>query len=114
MIIRNFLEAPLRTASSHKGKGEVWSVKLFDERDFDSGLKFLYYMELPPGTSIGYHPHGNNEEVYVVLEGRGLMTVNGARQEVKPGDVIVNKANWSHGLENCSSAVIRLLVYEAE
>lgn len=47
MIVRNFLEAPLRIASSHQGKGEVKSVKLFGEEDYDSKLRFFYYMELP-------------------------------------------------------------------
>lgn len=113
MIVRNFLEAPLRIASSHQGTGEVKSVKLFSEEDYDSKLRFFYYMELPPGTSIGYHGHEQNEEVYVVLEGQGRMTVNGEERDVKPGDVILNKPNWSHGLENSSDSIVRLLVYEA-
>ncbi|WP_226383594.1 cupin domain-containing protein [Paenibacillus massiliensis] len=66
-----------------------------------------------PGTSIGYHEHKQNEEVYVVLEGQGRMTVNGEERDVKPGDVILNKPNWSHGLENASDSIVRLLVYEA-
>lgn len=115
MIIRNYLEAPLKTASSHKGKGEVRSVKLFDNDDYASRLRFFYYMELPPGTSIGYHTHADtNEEVYVIIEGQGVMTVNGEEQEVKPGDVLLNKPGWSHGLENRSEAVVKLLVYEAD
>lgn len=114
MIIRNYLEAELKVGSSHKGKGEVQSVKLYEERDFDSPLKFLYYMILPPGTSVGYHEHGSNEEVYVILEGNGTMTVNGTEQAVKPGDVLLNKPGWSHGLENTGEEPIRILVYEAD
>ncbi len=115
MIVRNYLDAPLKTASSHKGQGEVRSVKLFSEEDYNSKLRFFYYMELPPGTSIGYHTHKDtNEEVYVIVEGQGLMTVNGEEREVKPGDVILNKPGWSHGLENRSGAVVKLLVYEAD
>jgi quercetin dioxygenase-like cupin family protein len=114
MIIRNYLDAPLRTASSHSGQGEVRSVKLYSNEDFDTGLKFFYYMELPPGTSIGYHTHKDNEEVYVVLEGNGIMTVNGEARAVKPGDVLLNKPGWSHGLANDSESVVKLLVYEAD
>ncbi|WP_438447178.1 cupin domain-containing protein [Gorillibacterium sp. sgz5001074] len=114
MIVRNYLEAPLHTASSHKGKGEVRSVKLFSEEDYASKLKFFYYMELPPGTSIGYHTHKENEEVYVIVEGHGVMTVNGEERPVKPGDVLLNKPGWSHGLENRSDEVVKVLVYEAD
>lgn len=115
MIIRNYLQAPLKTASSHKGQGEVRSVKLYGEEDYDSKLRFFYYMELPPGTSIGYHTHQEtNEEMYVIIEGRGVMTVNGEEREVQPGDVLLNKPGWSHGLENRSDAVLKVLVYEAD
>lgn len=115
MIIRNFLEAPLRTASSHQGVGQVRSVKLFGEEDYESKLRFFYYMELPPGTSIGYHTHKNtNEEVYVIIEGEGVMSVNGEERGVKPGDVVLNKPGWSHGLENRSEGVVKVLVYEAD
>jgi mannose-6-phosphate isomerase-like protein (cupin superfamily) len=114
MIVRNFLEAPMKLGSSHKGNGEVHSVKLYDDHDFASPLKFLYYMVMPPGTSIGYHQHGQNEEMYLVLEGTGRMTVNGEERDVKPGDVLLNRAGWSHGLENTGSEPIRLLIYEAD
>ncbi|WP_019639634.1 cupin domain-containing protein [Paenibacillus fonticola] len=114
MIIRNYLEAESKSGRSHSGQGEVQSVKLFHESDFESSLKFLYYMVMPPGTSIGYHQHGENEELYIILEGSGQMTVNGEIRDVKAGDVILNKRNWSHGLENTAAEPLRLLVYEAD
>lgn len=114
MIVRNFLHAEMKLGSSHKGKGEVHSVKLYDDGDFESPLKFLYYMVLPPGTSVGYHQHGQNEEVYVILEGAGRMKVNGEDRDVMPGDVLLNKAGWSHGLENTGFEALRILVYEAD
>ena len=67
---------------------------------------------MDPGTSIGYHQHGENEELYVILEGSGTMTVNGETSKVQAGDVIVNKPGWSHGLENTSETTIKLLVFE--
>ncbi|SDD32143.1 Cupin domain-containing protein [Paenibacillus sp. UNCCL117] len=113
MIIRNYLQAELGAGSSHRGKGLVHGVRLFDNNDYDSPLRFMYYTEIPPGASIGYHKHGQDEEVYVILEGRGLMTVNGETREVGAGDVILNKPGWSHGLENAFDETMRLLIYEA-
>lgn len=114
MIIRNFLESNYKVASSHAGQGEVQSVKLYHEGDFESSLKFLNYTVIPPGASIGYHQHGDNEELYIILEGSGRMTVNGELRSVKPGDAILNKRNWSHGLENTGTEPLRILVYEAD
>lgn len=113
MIIRNFLEAPLQIGPSHHGEGEVRSIRLFSKEDYETPLRFFYYMEIPPGTSIGYHQHKDDEEMYVVLEGRGLMTVDGETREVKAGDTILNKPFGSHGLQNHTDKDLKLLVYEA-
>ncbi|WP_248925230.1 cupin domain-containing protein [Paenibacillus hamazuiensis] len=114
MIVRNFLQAEYKVAPSHKGSGDVKSVRLFDDGDFETKLKFFYYTEIPPKSSIGYHKHGDNEEVYAILEGEGTMTVNGESRKVTAGDVILNKRGWSHGLENHSDAPLKIIVFEAE
>ncbi|MEI7025345.1 cupin domain-containing protein [Paenibacillus sp. y28] len=113
MEVRSFLKAEMRHAPSHKGIGEVRSVKLYSQEDFETPLRFLYDMELPPGTSIGYHPHQDDEEMYIILEGSGMMTVNGEAREVRAGDTILNKPYGSHGLYNHSQRDLKLLVYEA-
>ena len=40
------------------------------------------------------------------------MTVNGQAHEVKPGDFILNRSGWTHGLRNESSQEVKLLVLE--
>jgi len=114
LIVRNFLHADSRVEQSHRGKGRVKNVKLFSKEDFETPLKFLYYTEIEPGCSIGVHKHGEDEEIYVILEGGGLMTVNGETRAVQAGDVILNKPHWSHGLENNSDVVLKILVFEAD
>jgi len=42
------------------------------------------------------------------------MTVNGQVSAVKPGDVVVNKPGWSHGLENNSDTIMKILVFEVD
>lgn len=45
--------------------------------------------ELPPGVSVPFvHSHKRNEEVYVVVEGKGRFYVDGAEFEVAQGSVI--------------------------
>ena len=112
MIVRNYFEAEARIKPSPQGKGLVKHVHLFDQADFETRLKFNIYCEIEPGSSIGYHRHGENEEVYVVLEGQGVMTVNDQARTVKAGDVILNKPGWSHGLKNTFGEMLRILVFE--
>ncbi|TXK83806.1 cupin domain-containing protein [Paenibacillus sp. N3.4] len=113
MDVRSFLEADLAYGPSHGGEGGVRSVRLYSQKDYESPLRFLYYIEIPPGASIGYHKHKDDEEMYILLAGRGLMTVDGETKEVKAGDTILNKPFGSHGLQNHTNQDIKLLVYES-
>lgn len=90
----------------------VEGARLFGQGDFETPLKFLYYSVLPPGTSIGYHGHREDEEIYIILEGTGLMTINGTETRVVLGDIVVNKPWWKHGLLNDGSEPIRAIVFE--
>ena len=41
---------------------------------------------LAPGQTTQRHYHGASEEIYVVLEGRGDLEIDGERTRVGPGD----------------------------
>lgn len=110
MIVRNFLSMPFQKNTYHGGNGQGHGARIFSEEDFDTPVKFFNYTEIPSGVSIGVHPHTNDEEIYVVLSGTAVMTVNDEQRQVGPGDVIVNKPGWSHGLENPFSETVKLLV----
>jgi uncharacterized cupin superfamily protein len=113
MDIRNFLNASLKDEPKcHDGEGVLKHISLFGSGDFSSKLRFINYTILPPGTSIGVHRHGNDEELYVILEGQGLMEVDGEKKEVKAGDIILNKPYGEHGLTNNSFADLKVLVFE--
>lgn len=113
-MIRNFQSAPSAWGAAHEGKGQVKNALLYGDTDFSTNLRFVIYTELPPGTSIGYHTHENDEEVYVILEGLGTMTIDGEAHEVRAGDVILNKPYGSHGLENTSEDILKILVFEVQ
>ena len=113
-MIRNIYNSPSQLEGSHDGKGLVKNALLYGDADFSTNLRFVIYTELPPGTSIGNHTHGNDDEVYVILEGLGTMTIDGEAHEVSAGDVILNKPYGSHGLENTSDDILKILVFEVQ
>lgn len=44
---------------------------------------------LPAGVSVPFvHSHKQNEEVYIILEGRGELFIDGEEIKIKAGDVI--------------------------
>ena len=63
MIVRNFFEENAEYQTLHSGQGKAKNVRVFSSEDFETRLNFIIYAELDPGASIGYHTHGQNEEV---------------------------------------------------
>src|SRR5437879_11430010 len=102
----------LAPVKAHGGKGEIQSNRPFVSRDFESALHFVDFVIVPPGTSIGIHQHGANEELYFIVRGSAIMTVNGVEHQVEEGDLILNKPGWSHGLRNEGSGAVEILVIE--
>ncbi|UUZ79091.1 cupin domain-containing protein [Paenibacillus sp. P26] len=90
----------------------IRATRLYGQEDFDTPIRFLSYTEIPPGTSIGYHGHREDEEIYIILEGSGVMTVNGQTLQVRPGDVVLNKPWWKHGLETTGDTPIKAIIFE--
>jgi mannose-6-phosphate isomerase-like protein (cupin superfamily) len=108
----SFDNAEFEHSVAHDGRNEI----LFSRRmelDQCSGCNFLDMSIVPPGASIGLHSHGgNDEEIYVVISGRGMMRAEQTTFQVGPGDVIVNPPGGTHGLENCGTEELRLVVID--
>ena len=111
--IRNFLTAEKQPQdSSHGGDGPVDLYEIWGGADFRSDVDFIDRVVVPPGSTVGYHRHGGNEEMYILLDGHGTMTIEGEQVSVKKGDMILNPAQGAHGLVNDSDGDIDLLVIQ--
>jgi mannose-6-phosphate isomerase-like protein (cupin superfamily) len=65
---------------------------------------------LLPGQTVTPHRHREIEEIYYIVEGRGLMTVGDEQREIAAGDAVyVPRAN-RHTLTNTGTEPIRLLL----
>ena len=112
-MIRNFLKAEKQIqASSHDGTGPVNLYEIWQREDFQSNIDFIDRVVIPPKSTVGYHQHGNNEEMYIVLSGRAEMTIEGKAITVNTGDMILNPPKGCHGLQNHSDKDVDLLVIQ--
>lgn len=85
MEIVNFLRQPAQIESVHGGEGLCRNCRVLGPESFDTPVRFLYYTVLPSGASFGEHTHGDDNEVYLVLEGSGLYSMNGEAASVEAG-----------------------------
>jgi mannose-6-phosphate isomerase-like protein (cupin superfamily) len=64
---------------------------------------------LPAGGSTTPHHHVKTEEIYYILEGRGLMRVGQETAAVEPGDAIAIPPGVSHQITNTGNNLLRFL-----
>jgi mannose-6-phosphate isomerase-like protein (cupin superfamily) len=111
MSVRN-INVPHRITEGRHGLFEVnW---VFDHGDFASLIDHAVLVTIPPGGSIGEHPHHDSEELYLILEGSGTMYLDEERTPVSEGDLILTAPGHSHRLDNSGEAPVRLFVVNTQ
>ena len=68
----------------------------------------VVYLEVDPGKRIPPHTH-TADEVFVVLQGEGIVTVGDESLEATTGAVAVAPAFARHGWENTGSETLKLV-----
>jgi quercetin dioxygenase-like cupin family protein len=68
----------------------------------------VVYLEVDPGKRIAPHTH-TADEVFVVLQGTGLVTAGDQQWEATPGAIAVAPAYARHGWENTGSETLKLV-----
>ncbi|ACV25308.1 cupin domain-containing protein [Methanocaldococcus fervens] len=64
---------------------------------------------VPVGSKTLLHRHHKSEEIYYILEGKGLMTLGDEKFEVKEGDTILIPPKTDHKIENIGSVPLKIL-----
>lgn len=91
-----------------EGKGECAVTPLGGDQA-QKHLRVFSEIVLPPGASIGPHPHVAETEYYVILEGSGLVDDDGTPVNVKPGDIVITNGGATHSVENTGKLPLRMI-----
>ena len=110
MIVRN-MNQPEVLRGLYRAHGGGVAAMLLDD-SLLTGMLFMAQGELKPGKAIELHADPY-EEIYYVLQGKGLMTVGVERQRVALGDAVLIPAGALHSLENDGDKDCRILVVAA-
>jgi mannose-6-phosphate isomerase-like protein (cupin superfamily) len=71
-----------------------------DAGDLGSRNLVVTWVEVAPGGEQRPHVHARSEQVYVILHGRGRMTVAGEAAEVAVGDLVLVSPGAAHAIAN--------------
>ncbi len=111
-ILERDAEVAKNEPGTHKGGGETIGYSFFAKAP---GLKMVFRKRaLKPGSGIGYHEQ-KEDEIYYVLSGRGVMTIDGKSFDVTPGTAVLTRPGSSHGLKQAGDDDLVILInYEQQ
>lgn len=82
------------------GAGEVTVRHHLKPEEITARTRLCAELTLPPGASIGVHDHADEDEIYIIQKGRGVMTDGGKEFTVEAGDAILTGQGASHSIRN--------------
>jgi mannose-6-phosphate isomerase-like protein (cupin superfamily) len=109
-IIQRDADVARTEPGPHNGPGQTVGHVFFEQTP---DLHFSFRKRvLKPGAGIGYHEQ-HEDEVYYVLSGRGVMTLDDKPYDVTPGTAILTRTGSSHGLKQVGADdLVVIITYE--
>jgi mannose-6-phosphate isomerase-like protein (cupin superfamily) len=111
-IIERDADVAKAEPGTHNGGGQTIGYSFFAKTP---KMPFVFRKRaMKPGSGIGYHEQ-KEDEVYYVLSGKGVMTLDDKPVEVGPGTAILTRPGSSHGLKQLGNEdLVILIAYEAK
>ena len=106
-----------RSENAAGGKGPLLGRFAFNRHQTaaQDAFKEIGWLTLPPGASIGEHKHTDNEDVYIIVSGKGVFTDSTGKQtSVGAGDIAIARPGQSHALKNIGKEPLVFLDLIAE
>lgn len=97
-----------RNTAPRYQRDQITSYLLVSEKTCGAQKLAITLVEMEPGGFQHLHTH-EPEQMYYILDGQGLMTVNGEERAVQAGDCIFFSSFTEHGLKNTGEGVLRYL-----
>jgi mannose-6-phosphate isomerase-like protein (cupin superfamily) len=106
-VLERDAEVAREEPGPHSGRGQTIGYSFFKDTP-KLGMVFRK-RALKPGSAIGYHEQ-HEDEIYYVLSGRGMMTIDDKVFEVGPGSAILTRPGSSHGLKQIGTEDLVILI----
>ena len=111
-IVQHDADVAKAEPGTHDGGGQTIGYSFFDKTP---GMHFVFRKRaLKPGSGIGRHEQ-REDEVYYVLSGRGVMTLDEKTIDVGPGTAVLTRPGSSHSLKQVGAEdLVIVIAYEVK
>jgi mannose-6-phosphate isomerase-like protein (cupin superfamily) len=94
------------------GEGVCRWKMLMNGMHLEGEWNCVEYVVIEPGGSVGEHVHMRTEEIYYIIFGEAVMTMDGDEFVCVAGDLITTPIGSSHSIENRSQEDMHFFVVE--
>lgn len=109
-MIRKLNDMPVEDRPNLRGGlGTIQFRHAFKPGEFTAKTRLCATLLIPPGATIGSHAHVNEDELYYVLSGTGLLDDGSAKTRINPGDAVLTGGGASHAVINDGPATLEIL-----
>lgn len=91
------------------GTGTVEVLHVFRSRELKGRTRLFARLRLPAGSSIGFHRHEGEEEIFYILSGAGEVSEGGPLSSVGPGDAVLTGDGGGHSIANTGAVPLEFL-----
>ena len=90
-------------------KGDCITIKLSPWNH--SETKYTVFLhELPKGGTVGEHAHDNGIEIFICLDGEGILTIDSKEHSFKKHDIAYIAKNSNHSMLSISETPLKFMV----
>lgn len=91
------------------GNGKVEIGHFWQKDELTSKGRLCAKLVLEPGASIGFHEHLEEEEIFVVLNGRARVFDGNEEAILLPGDTLLTGNGAGHSVESVGEVALEML-----
>jgi Mannose-6-phosphate isomerase len=91
------------------GTGTVEVLHVFRSRELKGRTRLFARLRLAAGSSIGFHRHEGEEEIFYILSGEGEVSEGGPLSSVGPGDAVLTGDGGGHSIANNGAVPLEFL-----
>ncbi|MEU9078783.1 cupin domain-containing protein [Kitasatospora sp. NPDC004745] len=110
--ITNDVSGPAVTRAQVGGEGVCRWKMLMNGMHLEGEWNCVEYVVIEPGGSVGEHVHLRTEEIYYIVSGRAVVTMDGVEIEVAAGDLVTTPIGSAHSIANRGTEDMHFFVTE--
>lgn len=92
-----------------EGTGQVEIIHVFKKEEMKGKVRLFARLVLEKESSIGFHRHEGEEEIFYIISGAGIVDDNGTETPVTAGDAVITGSGEGHSIINKKDEPLHIL-----